>query len=78
MTRFFFHVYDDVAALDDEGMELRDLDAARDEAIRGARELACEQIRKGALNLAHRIEVMDADQRPVLTMPFRSAFRIEG
>ena len=77
MPRFFFHVYDDVVALDEEGCELPDLEAVRQRAIEGARELACEQIRKGKLTLHHRIEVEDEDGKTAMIVPFRLAFRIE-
>ncbi|HEV2080228.1 MAG TPA: hypothetical protein VGR19_10100, partial [Allosphingosinicella sp.] len=78
MPRFYFHVYDDIVALDDEGVELPDLETVRREALKGARELACENLRNGKLNLDHRIEVVDEDQRLVLNLPFRSALEIEG
>ena len=77
MPRFFFHVHDDVIARDDEGSELPDLEAARRYAIKGARELACEQIKSGKLSLHHRLEVEDEQGRTVLTLPFGSAFRLE-
>ena len=54
-----------------------DLESARSRAIREAREIACEQIKEGKLSLHHRIEVVDEDERPVFTLPFRSAFKIE-
>ena len=38
---------------------------------------ACQQIKDGKLTLHHRIEVVAEDQRPVFTLPFRSAFNIE-
>lgn len=76
MTRFFFHVFDDVVALDDEGMELPDAEAARREALAGARALAADQVRKGKLDLSHRIEVADEAGTPVLILTFEEAIRI--
>jgi hypothetical protein len=76
MPRYFFHVYDDVVALDEEGVELSDLAAAHRQALEGARELACAELAQGTLHLKHRIEVEDENRRPVLTLPFRSAFKI--
>jgi len=78
MPRFFFHIYDDDVALDDEGLDLPDLDAVRKQALIGARSLICEEVTKGHINLGHRIEVEDEDRRPVLTLPFASAVEIEG
>ncbi|HEX8213849.1 MAG TPA: hypothetical protein VF582_00080 [Allosphingosinicella sp.] len=78
MPRFFFHVYDDEVALDDEGLDLPDLDTVRAHAVVGARSLICEVVSKGHINLRHRIEVEDEDRRPVLTLPFASAVAIEA
>jgi hypothetical protein len=75
---FYFHLYDDVVAIDDEGRELADVGAARAEAVKAARELICEQVQKGRLDLRHRIEVEDEDRRPVLTVPFRAVLNIEA
>jgi hypothetical protein len=77
MPRFFFHVIDDIDARDDEGLELRDVEAARSEAIRGARALACEEVAGGRLNLAHRIEVTDARGELVTTVRFSAAIVVE-
>lgn len=77
MPRFFFHLYDDTLVPDDEGMELPDMEAVRKTALANAREIACAEIKEGKLSLQHRIEVVDEDQRPVLTLPFRSAFQLE-
>jgi len=77
MPRYYFHVYDDDTALDDEGLDLPDLEAARREALAGARSLAAEQVIMGKLTLHHRIEVEDEARRPVLTLPFGSAFQVQ-
>jgi len=76
MPRFFFHVYDDVVALDDEGMDLPDSEAARRTALAGARALAADQVRTGRLDLRHRIEVADDGGAPVLTVTFDEAIRV--
>jgi len=79
MPRFYFHVYNDLIAKDEEGLELRDIAAAREEAISGARGLmAAELVEKGRLRLQHRIEVTDEQGRTVLTIPFRELVEIEG
>jgi hypothetical protein len=77
--RFYFHIYNDWVAMDEEGLELSDVSAAKLHAMEGARELACEHIReRGNVNLDHRIEVTDDQQRLVLTVTFREAFTITG
>lgn len=78
MPTFFFNVYDDLAATDEDGLELPDLDAAKAEAVRGARALACEQVTRGRLNLSHRIEVTDEIGRTVATVTFRDAVTVEA
>ena len=78
MPRFFFHVYDDGVAHDDEGREFPDVETAKREAIKGARELMCEQLRNGSLALMHRIEVEDEGGNRVATLSFRELVRIEG
>lgn len=77
MPRFFFEVHDDAVTGDDEGIELADAEAARLEALRGARSMACEQVSDGYLNLNHRIEIQDSDRRPVATIRFGDAVRVE-
>lgn len=77
MPRFFFNVHDDAVTADEEGVELPDVEAAKLEAIRGARSLACEQVSNGYLNVSHRIEVQDVDRRQVATVRFGEAIRIE-
>ena len=76
VPRFFFHVYDDTVALDEEGQELPTLAAAKKEAIRAARHLACHEVLKGHLGLAHRIEVEDKDGVPVATVAFKDAVQL--
>ncbi|HEV2745984.1 MAG TPA: hypothetical protein VGW34_01635 [Allosphingosinicella sp.] len=77
MPRFYFDVHDDCRCTDDEGLELPDAAAARAAATEAARELICDQVRAGRLNLRHRIEVEDGERRAVLTLPFGSALQIE-
>jgi hypothetical protein len=77
MPRFFFHVFDDLVLLDDEGIELADVHAARDAALAGARAMICDQVRKGRLTLHHRVEVEDEGGAPVLTLAFGDAVTIE-
>jgi hypothetical protein len=77
VSRYFFHVYSDTVALDDEGQELANLTIAREAAIRAAREFAAEEIMgTGQISLRHRIEVEDENGRPIFTLPFSAAFKI--
>ena len=76
MSRFFFHVYNHETTIDEEGQELADLDAAREIALDSARDLVCDSVHLGHLNLDHRIEVTDEAGETVLVLTFREAFTI--
>jgi hypothetical protein len=66
-----------VVATDDEGLDLPDLDAAREQALESARELVCDAVHKGYLNLDHRIEIED-EKGGRVTLTFRDAFTVTG
>ncbi|HYG30437.1 MAG TPA: hypothetical protein VD887_09500 [Allosphingosinicella sp.] len=76
VPRFFFHVYDDIAVRDEEGLDLPDLAAARRAALSGARSLICAQVSSGHLHLGHRLEVEDEAGACVLVLPFGDAIEI--
>jgi len=73
VPRYFFHVYDDIIAHDEEGAELPSVEAARLNALVGARELICEQVKHGYFVLSHWIDVVDEQGVKVLTVSFRDA-----
>ena len=78
MPPFYFHLFDDVLILDEEGVELPDVATAREVALQSARDvLAAEMISKGSITLRHRIDVEDEDHHTVLTLPFRSAVTVK-
>ena len=55
-----FHVFNDEHTIDCDGTELRDLDAARAFAIKGARGIMADELQtKGEINLSHWIEIED-------------------
>jgi hypothetical protein len=76
VPRFFFHLYDDMIAFDEEGKEFPTLEAARQEAIRTARHLACAEVLEGHLGLNHRIEVADGNDAPVATVTFKDVVKL--
>ncbi len=76
MPRFFFHLYDDQVALDEKGTELPSAAAAREAAIKAARDIASAEVRDGHLGLNHRIEVTDANDAPVATITFKEAVKL--
>ena len=77
MPRFFFHLYDDIVARDEEGVELADIEAARRTAMFGVRAMICDQVTKGHLHLDHRLEVEDEDGKRVFDLQFGDAIEIE-
>jgi hypothetical protein len=77
VPRFFFHFFDDAVIRDDEGIELADAEAARREAVAGARSMMCDQLTAGRLSLHHRIEVRDEQGDEILTLAFGDAVAIE-
>jgi len=78
MPRYFFHVFDDDVAIDEEGLDLPDPAAAESEALKGARALACEQVSQGHLHLDHRVEVTDENGAAMHTISFRNAVNVTG
>lgn len=78
MPRFFFHVFDDAVARDEEGVELPHAEAAGRAALEGARAMICDQVREGRIALDHRIEVEDEAGARILTLTFREAVEIDG
>ncbi|HEX6376566.1 MAG TPA: hypothetical protein VFZ91_12700 [Allosphingosinicella sp.] len=75
MPRFFFHLSDG-AKLCDEGMTFATVDEARKEALRAAREIMADEVRRGSLTLADRIEIADEGGNPVTVVTFADAIRI--
>jgi hypothetical protein len=73
MPRFYFHLFNDVTIVDQEGEEAASDDAAIEAATRMAREMAAESVRAGRLNLGHRIDVADASGGTIGTVYFRDA-----
>ncbi len=73
MPRYFFNVYDDVVAIDEEGVELPNLQAVRLQAVAGARDLIAAQVRHGYLVRSHWIDVVDEQGEVVLSVTFGEA-----
>ena len=78
VPRYYFHVFNDEVSIDEEGSVLPDLDSARETAMDGCRDLVCESVRKGHLNLEHRIDVADEKGEVLMRVTFRDAFTLQG
>ena len=72
MSRFFFHIrHGRVFIPDDEGMELRDICAARAELLASAEDLALAEMRAGRAVGSQTIEIEDAAGLLLECMPIR-------
>ena len=78
MPRYFFHLYNDEISMDDEGLELPDLEAARANGVKEAREMMVETLAEGRINLSHRIDIADESGTVVASVTFGEAVAIEG
>ena len=77
MPRFFFHIRDGESVEDPDGMFLPDARTARLEAVRSARDIMAEDVRRGRLSLSSLIEVTDENGEPILAVPFSEVVEIE-
>jgi hypothetical protein len=77
MARYHFNLYNgDGLVEDEEGRELDGLDEARSEALKGVRSIIADEVLQGRIDLTGRLEVVDAEGAPVLTIAFRDAVQI--
>ena len=78
MPRFFFHIVDGAGnAADEEGLHLADLAAAKEVALKGARDILAAEIKHGKIDLNWRIDVADGKGAVVFTLPFSEAVLVE-
>ena len=79
VTRFHFHIENGSGVTpDEEGRDLRDLAAARVEAIKGIRSLLGAEVHEGRLDLRGSIHITAHDGSHLLTVTFAEAVEISG
>lgn len=79
MPLFYLHVCDGTGFVEDEeGLELPDEAAARDAAVRGARDLMSAEVGRGELDLSSFIEVEDENHQWLFTLTFAEAVRLKN
>lgn len=78
MPRYFFDLYNDIDAEDEDGVEFPDLDAAEAHAIAEARHLASMCVKEGRLTLSHRIEILDQHRRLLKLVRFGDAVEVQS
>ena len=77
MPRYFLHVCNGTGFVEDEeGLELRDEDAARAKAIEAARDVMANDLRGGELDLSSFIEVEDEGRKLLFTVQFIDAVKL--
>ena len=79
MPRYYLHICNGVGFVEDtEGQELANVEAARESAIKGARDLIASEVRDGVMNLSSFIEVEDENRRHLFTLSFSEAVQVKG
>lgn len=82
MPRYLFNVNDgETFKKDDEGVELPDLDAVREEAVAAVKDITAGKLKQGAavgVVSERSFDVTDESGRTVLNMPFKVALQTEG
>jgi hypothetical protein len=74
MACFYFHIIGDGIRMEDlEGKHLHDLDAVREEAVAGAREIMSNRILGGTRSAHWKFEVENEAGQSVLKMSFAEA-----
>jgi uncharacterized protein DUF6894 len=74
MPRYYLHIRNtDYMALDDEGTDLPDLNAARECALAAAREILAGLIRIGDEEWPESIVITDQSGTEIAAVPFRDA-----
>ena len=76
VPQYFFDLHGDDSAIDPEGRELADLEAARAWATTEARNIAAEDVARGKLVTSHRIDILDAARKRVGSVSFGEAVAI--
>jgi hypothetical protein len=70
VPRYYFHLFNDVTALDEEGADLPNEAAALRQAEADARHMAASSVEEGHLILDHRIEVANEHGHTIGTVRF--------
>lgn len=77
MALYFFHLRNTVTDIwDVEGAQAVNLDAAKNVALRAARDTMSQDMKEGRLDLRFRIEVEDAGHNLVHTLRLADAFQL--
>lgn len=78
MPHYFFHLHNDIISMDEEGVDLPDLEEARANGVREAREMMLEMVAEGRINFSHRIDIADDKGAVIDSVMFAEAVTVEG
>ena len=79
MPRYYFHLHNDIDAVDEEGVELSDWEEAEAHALHEARIMFCNSaMETGRVVLSHRIDVEDEHGKVLGSVRFGHAVQIES
>jgi hypothetical protein len=79
MPLYFFHLRDgDQLVPDDTGMNLQDIEEARAEAVRSARDILADQLRAGEALDGQIVEIADETGKVLDVVTFQDALRPNG
>jgi hypothetical protein len=76
VPHYFFDLHNDIEAIDSEGRDFPDVEAAKVNAIREVREMMCESVQTGRVNLSHRIDVRDESGQVIHVVRFGEAVQV--
>jgi hypothetical protein len=76
VPRFYFHLFNDMTCVDEEGINLPNDAVAVQRTATMAREMAAESVRQGHLVLDHRIEVTNELGHTIGTVRFRDVIEV--
>ena len=77
MPRYRLHISNSTGLAEDkEGQALPDLDAAREEAVRGIRSLLADELKDGRVDLRGKVDIVDDADDVLMTVPFDESFAI--
>ena len=76
MPHYFFSFRDGGELRDDMGMDLPDDEAARDEAVRGARSILADTVKDGRLPLSATVGVEDEEGNRLFDVVFKETVEI--
>lgn len=77
MPRYFFNLYNDITAIDEDGVEFPNLEAAREHGLSETRNMVAESAKAGHIDLNHRIDIADESRAVVATIRFADAVAIK-